>query len=101
MATQQQYRIVVTGELGARYASAFEGMTIRAHDGITEMTGSIIDPAHLHALIDRIAGLGLTLHSLTPVDTENVEAAAAVRNQRNLTHDDDTRDAQSVDWLSW
>ena len=75
MPTQQEYRIVITGELGRRYASAFDGMTIRAHDGITEMTWSIIDPAHLQALIERIAGLGLTLRSLTPVEAESVQTA--------------------------
>ena len=51
-------------------------MTISAHDGITEMTGAIIDPSHLQGLLERIAGLGLTLHSVTPLDAENGEAAA-------------------------
>jgi len=78
--SSQQYRLVVDGELGARYASAFEGMTISAHDGITEITGSIIDQSHLHGLIERIAGLGLRLRSVTPLDTENGETAA--RNHR-------------------
>ena len=50
-------------------------MTISAHDGITEITGRIIDPAHLQGLLERIAGLGLTLQSLNPLDTENGEAA--------------------------
>jgi len=71
-----RYRLVVKGELGPRYASAFEGMTIRAHDGETDITGLIIDQAHLHGLIARIASLGLTLHSLTPLETENAEARA-------------------------
>ena len=71
-----RYRLVVKGELGARYASAFEGMTISAHDGITEITGEIIDPAHLQGLLERIAGLGLTVHSLTPLEKANGEAAA-------------------------
>ena len=71
-----RYRLVVKGELGARYASAFEGMTISAHDGITEITGEIIDPAHLQGLLERIAGLALTVHSLTPLEAENGEAAA-------------------------
>ena len=70
------YQIVVKGELGVRYGSAFEGMTICAHDGITEITGAITDPAHLQGLLERIAGLGLTLHSVTPLDTANGEAAA-------------------------
>jgi hypothetical protein len=43
-------------------------MTISAHDGITELTGPIIDPAQLQGLFERIAGLGLTVHSLTPLD---------------------------------
>ena len=71
-----RYRLVVKGELGARYASAFEEMTISAHDGITEITGEIIDQSHLQGLLERIAGLGLTLHSVTPLDAENGEAAA-------------------------
>jgi hypothetical protein len=72
----QPYRLVVEGELGPRYASAFEGMTIFAHEGITEITGSIIDSSHLQGLLERIAGLGLKLRSVTPLDTENAEAAA-------------------------
>ena len=51
-------------------------MTISAHDGITEITGEIIDPLHLQGLLERIAGLGLTLHSLTPLETDNGEATA-------------------------
>jgi hypothetical protein len=69
-----RYRLVVEGELGPRYACAFDGMTIRAHDGDTEITGPIIDQSHLQGLIERIASLGLTLHSLTPLETENAEA---------------------------
>jgi hypothetical protein len=67
------YSIVVEGELGPRYASAFDGMTLSAHDGETEIIGPIIDPSHLQGLLERIAGLGLTLHSLTPLETENAE----------------------------
>ena len=74
--SSQQYRLVVDGELGARYASAFEGMTISAHHGMTEITGSIIDQSHLQGLLERIASLGLKLRSLTPLDTENAEATA-------------------------
>jgi hypothetical protein len=70
------YRVVVEGELGPRYASAFDGMTVYAHDGRTDITGPIIDPSHLHGLLDRIAGLGLTVHSLTPLDGDGAEADA-------------------------
>jgi hypothetical protein len=65
------HRIVVEGELGPRYASAFDGMTLCAHDGVTDITGAISDQSHLHGLLARIANLGLTLHSLTPLETED------------------------------
>jgi hypothetical protein len=69
----EQYRLIIRGELGPRYASAFHGMAVSAHDGMTEITGQVIDASHLHGLLERIAGLGLTLHSLTPLDTDTRE----------------------------
>lgn len=72
----QRYRLVVEGELGPRYAAAFSGMTLNAHDGTTEITGPIIDPAHLQGLLERVTGLGLTLRSINPLDAENTADAA-------------------------
>ena len=69
-----RYRLVVQGELGPRYASAFEGMTLRAHDGETDITGPIIDQSHLMGLLERIASLGLALTSVTPIETKNAPA---------------------------
>lgn len=71
-----RYRVVVEGELGPRYASAFDGMTLRADHGETEIVGLITDDAHLTGLIDRIARLGLRLLSLGRLDTENADADA-------------------------
>jgi hypothetical protein len=70
----RQYRLVVNGELGPRYGTAFEGMTISAHDGITEITGAVNDRSHLRGLLTRIDGLGLTLDNLNPVGTESAAA---------------------------
>jgi len=70
----QVYRVVVNGELGPRYASAFEGMTISAASGKTEITGTIMDQSHLLGLLERISGLGLKLHSVTPLDNGNGES---------------------------
>ena len=39
-----RYRVVVEGELGPRYASAFDGMTLSAHDGRTESRGRSSTP---------------------------------------------------------
>ena len=61
----QWYRLVVAEELGPRYLDAFEGMTLHAHDGVTEISGPIRDTAHLQGVIERIAGFGLTLRSVS------------------------------------
>jgi len=70
----QVYRLVVNGELGPRYASAFTGMTVTSASGKTEITGAIIDQSHLHGLLQRIGSLGLTLYSVTPLDNGNGES---------------------------
>ena len=51
-------------------------MTLSAHDGETEIIGPIIDPSHLQGLLERIAGLGLMLYSVTPLETESAELDA-------------------------
>ena len=58
------YRIVVRSELNGRYAVAFEGMEMEARDGVTVLTGKIIDQPHLYGILDRINGLGLELLSV-------------------------------------
>src|SRR5689334_2437239 len=77
----RRYCVVIEGELGPRYASAFDGMTVSACCGTTEIAGPIRDPSHLQGLLERIAGLGLTLHSLTPLETEGAEADAQPHQQ--------------------
>jgi hypothetical protein len=83
--SSQHYRLIVEGELGPRYASAFGGMTISAHDGVTELTGPIVDAAHLQGLLERVAGLGLRVRSLTPVGAESADDA---RRQPQTTNPD-------------
>ncbi len=56
--------------------SAFDGMTVSARNGTTEITRPSIDSSHLQGLLERIARLGLTVHSLTPLDPENARADA-------------------------
>jgi hypothetical protein len=63
----RHYRLVVDGELGVRYSSAFEGMTISARGGATEIAG-VIDRPDLQLVLARILALGLTLRSLEVLD---------------------------------
>lgn len=64
-----RYRIVVEGELGPRYATAFDGLHVHSAGGLTEITGPIVDRSHLQGILDRIADLGLTLKSVNELGT--------------------------------
>jgi hypothetical protein len=61
-----QYRFVVEGELGPRYAKVFERMTLECVDGRTALVGPVTDQSQLQGVLDRIASLGLELVSVTP-----------------------------------
>lgn len=64
----RRYTIVVEGELGPKYESAFLGMTVGAHDGVTDIQGAVADQAHLRGILDAIAAYNLTLVSVTPAN---------------------------------
>ena len=55
-----RYRLVVAGQLGPHHASAFDEITVRAHDGETDITRPIIDQSHFQAELKPIASLELT-----------------------------------------
>jgi hypothetical protein len=58
------YRIVVRGELDDRFAYLFSGMEMQCADGTTVLTGSVVDQAQLHGLIERLEELALELVSV-------------------------------------
>ena len=55
------YRLVVRGELDARFAYLFDGMQMEQAEGTTVISGEVIDQAQLHGYIERIEELGLEL----------------------------------------
>jgi hypothetical protein len=61
-----EYRIVVTGELGPRYAARFEPMHLTTRHGETEIVGRVEDDAELQGILETIAALGLSLVSVAP-----------------------------------
>jgi hypothetical protein len=71
-----RYRLVVEGELGPRFASAFEGMQVAAERGTTIISGAVKDQAHLHGLLDTVASLGLKLVSISPEDIQEIVSRA-------------------------
>ncbi len=62
----RRYRLVLRGELGESFGFLFEGMQMDRVAGTTVLTGSVIDQAHLHGLLQRTQELGLELISIQP-----------------------------------
>jgi hypothetical protein len=71
------YVIVLDGEIDPMCAVVFAPAEVRLQDGRTILSTAAIDQPALHGLLDRVAGLGLTLLSVTsadqPVDPHNVD----------------------------
>jgi hypothetical protein len=70
-----RYEIRVTGHLGSRWASWFDGMTLTAaDDGTTVIRGPVADQAALHGLLQTLRDLGITLLSLIPLPADEAVA---------------------------
>ena len=78
------YRIVVRSELSDTYAVAFEGMEMETKEGVTVLTGKIIDQPHLYGILDRINGLGLELLSVEALPEDARPRAEGNREPRGL-----------------
>jgi hypothetical protein len=77
------YRIVVRRELSDKYAVAFEGMVMEAKDGVTVLTGKIIDQPHLYGILARINGLGLELLSVEAMPDAVLTGPESKREQED------------------
>ena len=65
MTTQTTYQIKLEGHLSPLWEAEFEGFTITpAENGITCLTGPVIDQAALHGLLRKIRDLSLPLVSV-------------------------------------
>jgi len=67
---RRTYRIVLREELGDHFAALFGDMRLERVRGTTVLTGTVVDQAQLHGLIDRCQDLGLELVSINPTDDE-------------------------------
>ncbi len=64
------YELRIRGHLGQHWSSWFGGFTITHEaDGTTALRGAVGDQSELHGLLARVRDLGVTLVSLTPIDT--------------------------------
>jgi hypothetical protein len=68
------YEILLQGQLNARWADWFEGMTITLdNDGNTILSGPLADQAALHGILKKVRDMGLTLLSVNSVEPGNKE----------------------------
>ena len=66
-----RYEIRLTGHLDARWATWFDGLTVRRESGgTTVISGQVADQAALHGLLQRVRDLGLPLVSVTQVEAD-------------------------------
>jgi predicted Holliday junction resolvase-like endonuclease len=63
-----RYRVVVRGRLGEHLASCFEHLELESRPGKTSLTGTFVDQAQLHGLLDRLRDLGIPIVSVNPVE---------------------------------
>ena len=69
-----QYEIRIDGHLDDRWAERFEGMTLdREVNGITRLTGPVIDQAALHGLLRAVRDLGMPLLSVIHREPDQAE----------------------------
>jgi hypothetical protein len=62
------YQIRIEGHLGEQWTDWFEGLTITPEDnGVTLLTGLVVDQAALHGLLKKVRDLGIPLRSVNCV----------------------------------
>jgi hypothetical protein len=62
------YQIRIKGHLGQQWMDWFEGLTITLEeDGVTLLTGVLVDQAELHGILKKVRDLGIPLLSVNIV----------------------------------
>lgn len=70
------YQIRIEGHLGSQWTDWFEGLTITLEDnGVTLLTGPVIDQAALHGLLRKVRDLGMPLLSVNRVEPDQADAS--------------------------
>jgi hypothetical protein len=64
----RRYRIVFRGELGDQFRGRFGEMALEGRNGLTTLTGEVVDQAQLIGFVERGQELGVELVSVEPLD---------------------------------
>jgi hypothetical protein len=68
------YQIRIKGHLGRDWKNWFGDLTITLEeDGLTLLTGPVVDQAALHGLLKIVRDLGMTLVSVNPVEHDQAD----------------------------
>ena len=69
------YQIRIKGHLGRQWTEWFGGLTITLEDdGVTLITGLVVDQAALHGLLRKVRDLGVPLLSVNRVESDQSDA---------------------------
>ena len=70
------YQIRIKGHLGSHWSAWFLGLTITLEaNGVTLLTGSVVDQAALYGVLKKVRDLGLPLLSVNRVTPGQAEVA--------------------------
>jgi hypothetical protein len=79
-----QYEIRLQGQLDARWAAWFDGMSLtRETGGTTLIRGQVVDQAALHGLLQKVRDVGLPLVSVRNVSTDGSTAPPSNLHSRS------------------
>ncbi len=79
-----QYEIRVNGHLGSRWAAWFDGLNLTTeNDGVTLISGPVVDQAALHGLLNKLRDLGIPLVSLVQLPPSDPAEPANLNNNNN------------------
>jgi hypothetical protein len=70
-ARSARYEIRVEGILDQRWTAWFEGLQLDSDGSQTVISGSVVDQAALHGLLNRVSDMGLALVSVRRLDQMN------------------------------
>ncbi len=80
---------MVRGLLDNSWASSFSGMTIApGRDGLTRLSGSMVDQSALHGTLGRLRDLNLEIVSVLQLDVDGItpqECLSCARNKPQNT----------------